>query len=187
MYPGTKGTAFYDEKWNRGYIILKNKQGAEDISLSYNVYDNQIYFLKDSNILVPSELTPVEEFGIYDQIDSGKATIFRCGYSPVGRNTGQTFYVVVSDNKIALLKHCSKSVAESVGTGEKTFVDAEKWYVYNSKKNKMVAIKKNETSLIKALPKYAGIIHSITSQKNLKLKDETDWNILFRDLNNQVK
>ena len=186
-YPNIKGSSFYSEKWNKGYILLKNKLFAKNISLSFNVYDNQIYFLQDSHVLVLNESIPVAEFGLFDQEDSNKATIFRCGFPPVGRNTEQTYYKVISDHTIALLKHYTKSIVENTGTAEKTFLDDETWYVYNYADNKMTAIKKNKNSLTDALPQYAQLIEAITSQKNLKLKKENDWTVLFDELNKQIK
>jgi hypothetical protein len=191
LYDNIKGSAFYSDGWHKGYILLQDKRIAKNISLSFNIYANQLFYLQDSQALILDASVPVEEFGINDQIeDSNKMTMFRCGYPSTGRNNEKTFYQVLSGSRIALLKHYNKSIVEinnSIGIRDKTFIDSETWYVYDPDKNKMFAIKRNKNSLIDALPQYAGIIQSIIQLKNLKLKNESDWAILFDELNNQTK
>ncbi len=133
---------------------------------------------------------PVAEFGISDQNDSNKITIFRCGYPAINNNTTKTFYNVVVNNKIALLKHYDKRIMEatnSIGAFEKKFIDSESWYIYNSSENKIIQIKKNKNSLLAALPQYANKVQSIIEEKSLKLKTENEWIILFNELNNQIE
>ena len=187
---GIKGTAFYNEEWYKGYILLSDNHIAKDISLRFNIYKNEIYFLLDSQVLVVSPTMPVAEFGISDQNDSNKITIFRCGYPAINNNTTKTFYNVVVNNKIALLKHYDKRIMEatnSIGAFEKKFIDSESWYIYNSSENKIIQIKKNKNSLLAALPQYANKVQSIIEEKSLKLKTENEWIILFNELNNQIE
>ena len=191
IYSTIKGSSFYNEEWNKGYILLQDKRIAKNISLSFNIYDNQIFYLMDSQVLVLDAAVPVAEFGIYvRKEDSAEITIFRCGYPPINNNNSKTFYQVVSNNKIALLKHYNKSIVEKKNPADvpsKEFVDSETWYVYNTVENKIIPLKKNKNALKNALPQYAGIIETLTQQKKLKLKTDNEWVALFDELNNQLK
>jgi len=191
IYGDIKGSAFYTDEWRKGYILLQDKRIAKDISLSFNAYENQIFYLRDSEALVLNAAVPVAEFGMYDnKEDSNKITIFRCGYPSIGRNDEKTFYQVLSGNRITLLKHYSKSIVQRnnyMSAPDKIFSDSEAWYIYKTAENKMVAIKKNKSALEEALPQYAGIIQSIIQQKNLKLKTENEWVSLFEELNKEAK
>ena len=191
QYGSIQGSAFYKEEWHKGYIILKGNRLIKDISLSYNIYENQIYYLQDSQALVLDASIPVEEFGLYDhKEDTNHLTIFRCGYPSTGRNNEKTFYQVIANDRIQLLKHYGKSIIESVNLAsapDKSFFDSETWFVYNASENKLTAIKKNKSSLEDALPQYTNLIQSIIQQNNFKLKTENEWASLFDELNKQAK
>ena len=191
QYGNIQGTAFYKDEWHKGYIILKGNRIIKDISLSYNIYENQIYYLKDSQALVLDASIPVEEFGIYDhKEDTNQLTVFRCAYPSVGRNNEKTFYQVIANDRIQLLRHYGKSIIESVNLAsapDKSFFDSETWFVYNASENKITQIKKNKNSLEDAIPQYSNIIQSIIQERNLKLKTENEWASLFDELNTRVK
>lgn len=157
-FEGIKGDAFYNDDWKKGYILLQNNYYCyKEISLRFNLYTNEIYFMLDSTVLVVSPNVPVAEFGIGDKSDSNKVTIFRCGYPVINNNTAKTFYNVAVNNKIALLRHYDKRIMEatsSTGTFERKFIDSESWYLYDSSKNKIVQIKRNKSALLAALPEY---------------------------------
>jgi hypothetical protein len=191
QYGNIQGSAFYKEEWHKGYIILKGNRVIKNISLSYNIYENQIYYLQDSQALVLDASIPVEEFGIYDhKEDSNQITIFRCGFPSTGRNNEKTFYQIMANDKIELLKHYSKSIIESVNLAsapDKSFFDSETWFIYNAAEKNITQIKKNKNSLEDALPQYSSIIQSIIDQKNLKLKTENDLALLIAELNVRVK
>lgn len=185
---GIKGSPFYGEDWNKGYVLLGDNHIAKNIPLRFNIYTNEIYFLLDSTVLVVSPNIPVAEFGINDKSDSNKITIFRCGYPAINNNIQKTFYNVVVNNKITLLRHYDKRIMEaanSTGAFERKFIDSESWYIYDSSKNKMVQIKKNKNSLLAALPEYSDKIQTIVQEKNLKLKNEKDWSRLLNELSDQ--
>jgi hypothetical protein len=190
MYGNIKGSAFYKDEWQKGYILLKDKRAANDVSLSFDIYENELFYMKDSQALVLDASIPIVEFGMYDQKENrNNITVFRCGYPSIGRNNERTFYQILSDNKIALMKHYSKSVIESTNLNsapDKTFFDAENWYVYTANDNRIIPIKKNKNSLEEALPQYSNMIQSIIEQKKLKLKAESDWVALFDEMNKQI-
>ena len=184
---GIKGTMFFCEDWANGYILLEDNRIARDVSLNFNVYTNEIYFEYDSQVSVIDPSVAVQEFAFTEQKDkTGKTSLFRCGYPPVGKNTKSTFYEVLVKNKLSLLIHCNKKIAEKnngLSGPEKIFTDSETWYVYNEGEQKMTEIKKNKNALLKALPKYEKNILSIIEKKGLDLKNNQDWIVLFTALN----
>lgn len=187
-FEGIKGDAFYNDDWQKGYILLYPNHYYKGISLRFNLYTNEIFFLLDSTVLVVSPNIPVVEFGISDKSDSNKVTIFRCGYPAINNNTAKTFYSVVVNNRIALLRHYDKRIIEatnSIGAFERKFIDSELWYIYDSLENKMVQIKKNKSSLLAALPEHSDKIQTIIQQKNLRLNTQEDWSILLNELNDK--
>ena len=182
-----KGTIFYSDELSEGYILLEGEKLPRKALLRYNVYSHEINYLQDNQELVLNPLLPVHEFGfLYTTDDGKKKVLFRSGYPIVDNYNNKTFYEVVAGRKIALLKYISKKILEkrgNTGAFEKSVIDKESWYVYDSSTNTMAAIKKNKTSLAAALPRYAEQIKTIVSAKDLRLKDDEEWIILFDALN----
>ncbi|MEO6329935.1 MAG: hypothetical protein ABIO55_13435 [Ginsengibacter sp.] len=190
VHNNIKGNAFYNEKWNKAYILLQDKRIEKDVFMNFNIYTNEIYYLFDSLVLVLNPAIKVSEFGINDpKSDSGNVTVFRCGYPAIDNNTTKTFYKVLANSKIELLLHYNKTIIEATdptGVPEKKFINSESWYIYNTGENKIIPIKKNKNSLIAALPQYSKTIEAVIREKKLKLKREIDWVILLNELNKPV-
>jgi hypothetical protein len=110
-----KGTIFYNEELNKGYIKLEGDKTPKNVSLRYNIYSHEINFMQDKTELVLDASIPVHEFG-YTVIndDVQKNIVFRSGYPAVGNNTIKTFYEVVADKDVALLKYTTKKILEKM-------------------------------------------------------------------------
>ena len=179
------GTLFFAEDFNTGYILLDGNRLAKDVSIRFNVYTGQVYFKKDSQVMVLDAAVPIAEFGYWNN-SLGQAIVFRCGYPDIAGNTAKTFYEVLQYGKLSLLEKHTKRIVEKRdihGVPEKIITDAEAWFVYDAATNKIVEIKHNKNSLLEALPAYSNTIQSIIQEKNLKLKSEADWVTLFKQLN----
>jgi hypothetical protein len=189
-YTGVKGNAFYNKEWDNGYILLRDNRIARNVTMAFNIYTNEIYFQHDGKVFVLEPSAPVAEFGINGtKEDSIKITLFRSGYPAIDNNTDKTFYEVLVNNRISLLKLYSKKIMEKIntlGVPERVFIDSELWYAYDSSQNKIIPIKKNKNAILEALPQYANKIQSIIQASSLKLKSESELIILFNKLNNDI-
>jgi hypothetical protein len=180
------GTLFFTEEYNKGYILLDGNRLAKNVPLRFNVYTSQVFFKKDSQVLVLDAAVPIVEFGYWDS-GQGKAIVFRRGYPDIANFTGKTFYEVVQYGKLSLLEQHGKRIVEKRdihGVPQKVITDAEAWFVYDVPGNKMIGIKHNKNSLLEALPEYSNAIQSILQDKKLKLRSDEDWLTLFKELNN---
>jgi len=189
-YNGVKGNAFYNEGWDKGYILLRDNRIARNVTMAFNIYTNELYFQEDGKVFVLYPSAPVAEFGINGSAeDSNKITLFRSGYPAIDDNTDKTFYEVLANNRISLLKFYNKKIMEKIntlGVPERAFINAESWYVYDSSQNKIIPIKKNKSSVLEALPQYSNKIQSIMQANSLKLKSENELIILFNELNKTI-
>ena len=181
-----KGSIFYHDEMNKGYIMLDGDKVPREVSLRYNVYNHEINFIKDKKELVLDPVTPVHEFGYSTaNEDASKNILFRSGYPVIGNNTSQTFYEVVAGKEIALLKYTVKKILEKKddrGAAEKIIIDAESWYIYDESTKTIAEIKKNKNAVAQALPQYATRIKEITEAKGLRLKSDADWTLLLHEL-----
>lgn len=189
---GIKGSFFFNEGWGKGFLLFEGDKSVKNITLSFNEATNEIYILKDSQALVLDGSLPVTEFGFYDQDDSLRVkTAFRCGYpaQAQGAGTPKTFYQVLVNGKISLLKLTGKKLLQinnSAGVPTKNIISTESWYVYDASGNTLTKIRHNKNSLEESLPAYTKAIQAILEEKKLKLKTETDWAILLNELNSKL-
>ncbi|MBS1934178.1 MAG: hypothetical protein JST96_09265, partial [Bacteroidetes bacterium] len=94
-FNGIRGNPFYNDSWQKGYVVLQGNRVAKDVLLNFNIYKNQVYYWYDSQAYVLDESAQVKEFAFRDKEDSDKMIVFRSGYPPVGNNTKGTFYEIV--------------------------------------------------------------------------------------------
>jgi hypothetical protein len=181
-----KGSIFYNDEINKGYIKLAGEKNQREIPLRYNVYSHEINFMKDKTELVLDPAIPVHEFGytiINEEVP--KNIIFRSGYPAIGSNTTQTFYEVVAGKDIVLLKYTIKKILEKKderGAAEKVIVDTDSWFIYDEASKTMAETKKNKNAFAQAMPQYATRIKEIMETKGLRLKSDADWAILLSEL-----
>jgi hypothetical protein len=184
---GIKGSPFFNEEWTSGSVLLTDNRQASNIPIRFNVYSNEIYFLRDSQVLAIDASVPVREFTLYDhRSDLAQSSLFRCGYPDTRSGNKKTFYLVLASGKLSLLIHYSKRVVERnspIDGPQKLMDDEESWFVFSAPQNKMIEIRQNRNSLMSALPAEANRIETILSSNKMKLKQKNDWIVLFNELN----
>lgn len=177
---------FLSQIWRPGTVFFKNSANKMDAPLMFDVYNNQLYFSKDS--MVMEFIQPVREFFIAvvekeDTLD----VHFRNGYPPIHKNTDETFYEVLVDGKFQLLKCKAKTIAlyKDKDVPEEDRDYAKQLLYAFSPDGKIVLVKTDKDYVLKALPEYAGAIQKICSDQKLKLKNESQLRDLFVALNQQ--
>jgi len=185
--PNSRGSLFFNDDWNKGFVLMKGNQIAKDVSIRFNSYTNQIFFRKGDQILVLDASIPVIGFGLEGGNDNpGKTTVFLNGYPAIEGRTPTSFYEVVAYGRLSLLKYHSKKIMEEKDQNRvpiKAVIDADYWCVYDSTTNTMTDIKHNKNSLLESLPSYAASIRSLLDEKKLKLRSDEEWPVLFDALN----
>ncbi|MBS1668729.1 MAG: hypothetical protein JST58_15235 [Bacteroidetes bacterium] len=191
-YGGITGNAFFNEDWENGYIKLSNNRLIANIPLNFNIYTNEIYYFLDSLVRVIEPSVPVEEFGIPIQnTDTMTKAIFRRGFPSIDKNTDKTFYQVLVDGQICLLKLKKKNIMEQNNLPgvppQKVFVDADFFFAFSKSENRVVSIKKSKSSIISGLPQYANLIQSTIDIEGLKPNKDADLVNLFLAINKGIK
>jgi hypothetical protein len=184
-----EGSVFLHDHWNKGYIKLADDKVAGNLLLRYNVYADKIYFLNDSVELVLQNYAC--EFGYAYSSENGeiKQNCFKNGYPAIDNNTGATFYEILVNGTIRLLKKHSKRIKQKLtGTGVQAYRidDAASWYAYSPKKNVIVKIRKDPHSL-EGLFDPASIQHinEIINSKKIRLTTEKKLVEFFEILNRE--
>ena len=177
------GSPFFNDEWEKGYVRLTDNRIAPDLSLKFNAYTGQIYLQRDNQALVIDKTIPVAEFGL---TEDGKVRVFRKGFPPVGDYSINTYYEVMAEGKLTLLRLHAKRIVEKRDLNHvpvQEMTNAEFWYVSDAGKGRIAEVKHNKNALLEALPAQADAIKAIILEKKLKMKSDEDWVTLFNELN----
>jgi len=174
---------FLSRTWTPGNVKFKNGQQANGLLLLFDVHGNKLYFMQEDQAM--EFIHPIEEFviGLIIRKDT-LGMLYRSSYPAVNMNTTETFYEVLVDGNIQLLRCRAKNVGmykDETQPEQKRFTEKEQLYIYTD--GKMVKIKKDKDDILAALPHLAKKIDRIVDEERLKLKHEEGIRKLVAALN----
>lgn len=126
------GSPFLYDEWYRGKIISPQGLVLDGIMIKYEAYSETIIYLSGGKTFEVSD--GAETFVIYPATDGMKDSLFfRGGYPAVDLNTPKTFYEVLADGKLALLKTHKKvtglSQQNALASNKREFILQEDLYL----------------------------------------------------------
>ncbi|MGN6165508.1 MAG: hypothetical protein ACTHOF_13305 [Flavisolibacter sp.] len=182
----TVQSKFLKQEWSDGIVHFKNRNAAVELPLIFDVYNNHLYFLQGNQIMEFQE--PVSEFTLRTVLKKDSvAILFRNNYPDIEKNTAETFYEVLVDGEIQLLKCKAKTILlhkDMDVPEERRDYSKELFYAFYPD-NKITQIKADKDYLLQHLPKQAATIRKIIESKKIKIKNESSLIELFRLLNQQ--
>lgn len=108
-YSDTKGTPYFLDNWTKGTVKLINENTFKDVDLKFNLVEQQLIF-KDPKSGTPLGFKDdVKEFKLILKESPEESALFRKGFS----ESPQTFYQVLADGTVQLVKRQSKVVKET--------------------------------------------------------------------------
>ena len=180
---------FLKQEWTEG--IVKFRSGRPDIHapLLFDVFDNTLYFLQDSVVMEFVDSVSEVNFITYFNKDTVHM-LYRRFYPAIQANTPATFYKVLVEAKLQLLKCSAKSILlfKEPETPEQRREDPPEFLYFAYLPNgKIVQVEPNAEKLMNHLPEYKEKIREIIQKEKLKLKDEQRLIQLFVHLNNKLQ
>jgi len=172
-YENVKGTPFLVNEWSSGMVKLANGNTYKDnLFLKYNIKEDQLYF-KGKNDETLEFVDPVKEFVInYKQ----EAQHYRNGYSFINGFSDKSFFEVLSDGSVQLLKKPTKVILESKqynsAAVDKSFEDVYQYYIV--KQGAAIQIKRDKKSVFTALGDKQTELDEFTKTNKLNLKNDSD-------------
>lgn len=168
-----EGTPLLTTTWLKGLVKFTNGTTYKADFLKYDLEKDQVYFkdTKSDNLLQFS--LPVSEFSL---VIGQENLVFRSGYVAVDRNKPSSFYQVLVEGGVQLLKHRVKQPfderAFNSATTTRTYKEDE--YFYVAKNNTPVKIKKDKKQVLAALGNHAADLEAYITEEKLNLKNEED-------------
>lgn len=180
---------FIKQEWTDGIVKFRSGRPDMHVPLLFDVFDNTLYYLQDSVIMefVDSvlQVTFLAKFN-QDTVQM----LFRRFYPSIQANTPATFYRVLVDGSIHLLRCDAKTTLlfKDPETPEARKKDPTRSLYFACLPNgKLVQIAPDTDKLLKAIPGYNTLIIEILKRERLKPKDENRMVQLFVHLNNELQ
>lgn len=173
-YDGVNGSPYLFENWAIGTVTTVDKSVKRDVQLKYDEIDD-ILLMKNDEGKVVTFTQPVAEFSITDPT-SGKIRVFKSQFAPSKANTQNSFFEVIYDGKVKLIKKNHKVISENKqysGATSKTIVDAVKYYIVNLNASPL-SVKPDAKSIAEVLNNKQEELTSYAKSEKLNLKKEPD-------------
>lgn len=119
---------FFNPEWIAGDVRLADNKIYNNLNLMYDIKDDRPIFKTDEG-KVQAFAAPVKEFILYADGDKKSASRFRNGFPTVDGNDTKSFYEVLSEGALTLLKKYQIKTVEERPMGS----------IYAVKQNKKVA------------------------------------------------
>ena len=156
------GSPFYSTDFQRGTLTLNNGKKYADILVKLNLLNDKIHYqLQDGKTERVTSAEVVRDVSFIDT--EQKDTVhFRSGYPAISKNDLKTFYQVLADGKMQLLKQMKRIFIEEKNFNSATITrrfDTEKgYYIYTSGQIKKLKRTKS------------GVLELIAGEKKIKVE-----------------
>lgn len=173
-YEDVTGSPFLIDSWSPGTVKFTSGVSYKDkLFLKYNVKDDELYF-RGKNEEPLLFVDSVAEFVIGDP--SGANRHFRNGYKSIDGYSNKSFFEVLADGSVQLLKKTKKTILESKAynspTTERNFVEVNQYYLLKS--GKSIPVKKDKKSVLAVLNDKEPALEKYIEDNNLKVKNDSD-------------
>ena len=186
-YNDVEGNPYLTTGWFGGIVNFNNGKSAS-AKLKYDLVKDELLFqnTKDSSAMV--FIDPVKSFRFETfKIDETNLVpiVFSNGYPAVDDQTTASFYQVIADGKLKLLKHYKKSIrtdqAFNSASATKTFVLVSFYYLLSDAK--ITRIKPNQKVVLAAMNDKADKIQVYLKSTKVDYKSDADLFKLFNYYN----
>jgi len=179
-YQDVSGSPFLADGWSAGTVKFTNGVSYKDnLFLKYNVKDDELYF-KGKNDEPLLFVDSVAEFAIKGP--AGVIHHYRNGFKPIDGYTNRSFFEVLADGTVELLKKTNKTILETKAynspTTERSFVEVNQYYLLRSGKA-MPIRKRDNKSILSVLSDKQPALEKYIKDNNLNLKNDSDFSKLI--------
>lgn len=167
-YSAIEGTPYLNADWTRGTVKAKHNGKTYELAKTrYDAYKDELEY---------EENQKPYRFGkeITEFTSDGK--LFRSGFTALDNLTLASFYEVIYDGKVKLLKRYPTRIQSekpyNSATEIRRFVKEEAFFLY--KDHKTYRLKKDKKSLLEALGDKQADLEAFIKDQKLKLSKEED-------------
>jgi len=172
------GSPFYSTDFQRGTLILNNGKKYSDILVKLNLMNDKIHYQQqDGKTERVTSADIVRDVSFIDP--EQKDTVhFRSRYPAISKNDLKTFYLVLADGKMQLLKQMKRVLIEEKNFNSATITrrfDTEKGY-FIFINGQMQKIKRTKSSVLELIEdEKKGKVEQFISDNGLTVKGDSDF------------
>jgi hypothetical protein len=173
-YNNINGSPYLFDKWALGTAKTVNNAVSKDVPLKYDEIEDIVLMKSDDGKLMTFS-SPVAEFSITDLKDN-TIRAFRSGFAATKATNDRSFFEVLQDGKVRLLRKNHKIISENKeysGAISKRIVDGIKYYLVNTD-NIPVVVKLDQKSINALLSDKEAQLTEFTKANKLNLKNHAD-------------
>ena len=182
------GSPYFFRDWSDGVIRFTNGRVMKQFKLKFDCAHNRL-MLQFEGTAFGAE-SKVKEFVMYQK--NGKkqdSVLFRKGFPAAENATAETFYQVLVDSKVKLLRLNIKNVIEQQQiTGQsqyRHFEEEEKYFILHE--GVMIPINKEKPELLEIFSDKASELKIFIEQEQLKMRSAADLARVVTKYNELVK
>lgn len=175
------GSPFFNPEWTPGNLLLSNKKRYVGVLVKINLQTDRVHYqYQETKAERVAGEGIVHEIEIKDptQLDTIR---FRCQYPSIDKHDAKTFYQVLTNGKIQLLKQIKKIFIEEKAFNSATVTrrfDTDKSY-YSFKDGKMIRLKRTKQSVLETLADQKDAVEKFISNNKLSIKSDQDLVKIF--------
>lgn len=171
----TEGSPFLKDEWSRGSIVMLNKRIVQDLNVKLNLETNEVHYLAED-----TKLEMIALQGIVSEVilkDTESETIrFKRGFPSYGTNNQRTFYQVLTEGEITLLKLVKKEVIEEKPYNSATYINKyntkEEYFLF--KEEKLIKLKRTKSGILEILNDQRIKLDEFIATNRINLKSDGD-------------
>lgn len=177
QYTDVQGSPYLTENWTKGLVKLHTGKTYAEVALKYDQVADQLLFRGERDEAM-SFVDAVEQFSIRV---GDEERVFRSGFKPAEKTSASTFYQVLYNGKIQLLKRCLKQITEEQAFNSATKVKtiSENPVYYLASQGQPLKFKKDKKSVLSVMEDHAGEVEKFIASEKINLKSDADVIKLF--------
>lgn len=175
-YVNVDGSPYLSAEWQPGSFKLPNSKVYNDVSVKYDEVEDKIFIKSGDDGAVDLKERPVEFNLAFPEDEKVIQRYFRLGFTGIPETTNASYFEVLEDGKVKLLKRSSKIIQENKEYNSnilvKSFFHVIKYFLYIDGKG--VLIKKDKKSILSALGNKQTELEAYIKDNKLNLRNDAD-------------
>jgi hypothetical protein len=180
---------FSKQEWTTGVVYFKSGRPFMEVPLLFDVHNDMLYY-KQGEVIMEFVDTVSQVSMLIPYKKDSLLMIFRRNYPSIQANTPHTFYQILVEGKITLLKCMSKSILlfkDNDSPEARKDDPPGELYFAHMPGNKIVQVWFDAEKTIRNMSEYDWMLRDVMKKNKIKLKDEQRLVELFSLLNQQFQ
>jgi hypothetical protein len=177
-----EGDPYLINGWNGGAVTLKDNKSII-ATLKFDVYTNHLLF--QGPMGTPMQLRDSAKSCTLNVANTDLSDIspfvFVTGYPPYGQRKTNSWYQLIADGKVSLLKYYKKIIKEdwefTSSTVTKSFLSYKYYYIF--KDNHLTEVQRSKKAILKVLNGHEEEVKNYLKANHINFDSDTDLQTFF--------